>query len=135
MIYLNAPYALVEWDEDLRAARIEWRGFADGSEYREAHNKIIEALRAHNGSKMLADARGMRAVAPEDQGWLNNDWMPRTRLAGLKYSALVLPKSAVAQMSLQRIVTASPPRPADAESDHAYFDNVEDAKKWLRKWP
>jgi hypothetical protein len=133
MIYLNTPYALVEWDEDLRAVRIEWRGFADGSEYRETHNKILEVLKAHSGSKMLADARWMRAVAPEDQAWVQTDWVPRTRPAGLRYSALVVPKSAVAQLSLQRIVAGSPPPPTDGDS--AYFDNVEDAKKWLRKWP
>ena len=134
MIYLNTPYAMVEWDEDLRAVKIEWRGFADGSEYREAHNKILEALKAHNGSKMLADARGMRAVALEDQAWLNTDWMPRMRLAGLKYSALVHPTSAVAQMTLQRIVVSLLPHVAKMEGDFAHCDNIEDAKKWLRQW-
>lgn len=135
MIYLNTPYALVEWDEELCAVKIEWRGFADGSEYREAHNKVQEALKAHNGSKMLADARGMRAVTPEDQAWLNTDWMPRMKLTGLKYSAIIYPTSAVAQMSLQRIVTNLLPHAANKERDFAHFDNIEDAKSWLRQCP
>ena len=132
MIYLNKPYVLVQWDDDLKCAHIEWKGFADGAEYREAHDKIVEALTDHQGHKMLADTCAMKAVAPADQEWVNSDWLPRVWAAGLKYSAVILPKSAVAQMSLQRIVVKAKSGP---DPNSGYFDNVEAGKKWLRSMP
>jgi hypothetical protein len=135
MIYLNKPYVLIEWDEDLRCVKVEWRGFVDGREYRDALDVILQALTDHRGTKLLADARGMRAVTPEDQAWLNKDWVPRSVTAGLKHSAVVLPKSAVAQLSLQRIVSAGQSgvrTPPSMNEAGGYFDNLEDAKKWIR---
>lgn len=132
MIYLDTPYVFVEWDEDLKCVRIQWRGFAYGAEFRDAHEKVLEALRDHNGLKLLADARGMKAVSPEDHAWMNDNWLPRSKALGIMQSALVQPKSALGQMSLHRIVAGAASVLPLPPGETVHFDDMEAAEKWIR---
>ena len=132
MIYLDKPYALVKWDDALKCVRVDWKGYVDGAEHREVLETILVALTARKGTKLLADARGMRAVTPEDQAWLANEWVPRSNKAGLKHSAVIVPKSMVAKLSLQRMINRGVPVPGADATSAAYFDNEADAERWMR---
>jgi hypothetical protein len=133
MVYLDTPIAMVRWDPVNRFVHIEWRNFAYGDEYRLVHELILKALGDHTSAKVLADARQMRAAPQEDQEWLLKDWIPRAGKAGLKHMALVLPKSALGQMTLQRIVEGTTGSKRLVSNDGtSYFESVDDAKNWLK---
>jgi hypothetical protein len=136
MIYFDTSYAFVEWDEANRFVLLEWRDFAFGEGYRLALNKVIEALTNHGSTKLLADSRKMRAIPQEDQEWLMKDWVPRSQKAGLKHSAVVIPKTMLGQLSLKQLMKAgSGPNRYVSTDGASYFETVEDAKKWLRSLP
>ncbi|HLM71294.1 MAG TPA: STAS/SEC14 domain-containing protein [Polyangiaceae bacterium] len=136
MVYLDTPQALVAWDPVTRCVLVEWRDFAFGEEYRAVLNAILKALVDHKANKLLADSRKMKATPQEDQDWLMKDWVPRSAKAGLKHSAVVLPKSTLGQMTLQRLMQASTGSKRLVSSDGtSYFETIEDAKKWLKSLP
>ena len=136
MVYLDKPYALVTWDEATRCVILEWRDFAYGEEYRCAHNKVLEVLEQRRSSKLLGDARKMRATSQDDQQWLVEHWIPRSAKAGLKHLAIVLPKSVIGQMVLQQLSKMSTGDKRLISTDgSSYFETVDEAKKWLKSMP
>ena len=129
MVYLDTPQALVRWDEPTKTAFIEWRGFADGQDYRNALNTLLEVMTSRGTRKILADTRLSKVITPEDQVWVTTNWMPRAVQAGFKWSALIVPKSALGKMSIDRMVEKLGP---DNVVETKYFDDLEKARKWLR---
>jgi hypothetical protein len=128
MIVFECPGAIVTWDDSMKSAVVEFRGFVAGDELRTAALTVVKLLEAHRARKLLTDSREMRAVTQEDQQWLDVEWKGKVRAAGLAYDAVVLPKSAVAKMSLNAVVKKMPP----GEIEFAYFSTVEEARIWLR---
>jgi hypothetical protein len=135
VVYLDTPQALVEWDPAARCVHLEWRNFMFGEEYRTVLNTVLKALAAHKTGKLLADSRRMRAIPQEDQDWLMKDWVPRSVKAGLKHSAVVLPKSTLGQMSLQRLSLVGTGQKLVSTDGSSYFETLEEAKKWLKSFP
>lgn len=129
MIYLETSYVIVEWDDDNKIVRIVWRDFAEGETYRRPLEAAADLLASKSACRLLADTRKMAVVNPEDQAWVNNIWVPRVYRAGLKYTALLVPKSAVAKMSMDRMMTKAGP-PIGGET--RYFDDVAKAVQWLK---
>ncbi|MCK6588441.1 MAG: STAS/SEC14 domain-containing protein [Polyangiaceae bacterium] len=136
MVYLDTPYALVEWDSANRHVHIAWRDFAYGEEYRLVHETILKVVAERGSGKVLADARRMKAAPQEDQEWLMKDWIPRAGAGGLKHMAIVLPKTTLGQMTLQRLVEGTTGSKRLVSGDGtSYFESVEDARKWLKSIP
>lgn len=135
MVYLDTPHVLVQWDSSTRSVVLEWRDFAYGDEYRAALDKVVQALEENRSNKLLSDSRRMKAIPQDDQEWLIKDWVPRSTKAGLKHLAIVLPKSTLGQMTLQRLAQVGPDKRLVSSDGTSYFETIEDAKKWLRSLP
>ena len=45
----------------------------------------------------------MPVMSPEDQKWVQDVWMPRSLRVGMRYSAVVLPKSALSKLTLRHM--------------------------------
>lgn len=137
MLYLDSRFLKIEWDEDLRCVCTQYKdAYADGDEYRSALTEILDLITSKRASRLLGDGRLMRVVSSEDQAWVESSWLPRSIQGGLRHSALILPKSTLAKISVQRILTKY--RLSDSSSvdvTNAYFDSVEAAKQWLRTMP
>lgn len=54
---------------------------------------MLDAIKRQDADKVLTDTRGVNAHDPEDQQWMQTEWMPRAREVGLGYSAVVHPDS------------------------------------------
>lgn len=121
----------VQWDEVERCVQLRWKGFAQGDEYRTGMNKVLELLTARKASRWLIDAREMSVVTQTDQGWMMRDWRPRAIAAGLKKVAVVMPSSAIAQMSIHRMEN-NLKDPTDQVIATAYFPSTDEARAWLR---
>ena len=126
-VYLDMPYVSVSWVSGGRWVLVEWKAWANSSEYRTAHETVLIALRENHASKNLIDATNARVVADDDQRWLIENWMPRAEAAGRRSTAVVMPKSALGKTISENI--AKNPRPSLMKV--AYFQTVEDAAVWL----
>jgi hypothetical protein len=129
-IFFNRPgVAIVRWDAACKAAHIEWQGWADPAEFAAANDAVILALRQHGGTRVLGDGRNMRVIKQSDQEWVIRDWIPRILAAGLRRMAMVIPKSGLAMMNVQEILSRVP----GTKLDVAYFGTIEEARDWLSR--
>jgi len=127
MIYYQDPNITLEWDDLIGAVIWASVGIVKGDQYREANDKIIELLKEKSGRKYLSDLRKGTAVYPEDMEWAMTNWAPRATAAGLRWCAVVLPPSAVAHMQLKQVA-----RTSETGYEMRYFENMDEAKAWLR---
>jgi hypothetical protein len=137
MLYLDASFLRVEWDEGLKCILMDYKDvFAEGEEYREPLSKVLDLIEEKRCIRLLADGRKMKIITPEDQAWVEREWLPRSKRIGLRYSALILPKSVVSTMAINRIMerfTSSGGK--EVEIIRAYFDDIPSARAWLRSMP
>ena len=131
-IILETPKVLVAWDNDCRCVVISWKGpFVSGDEYRSILMRVLDLLEEKRASRLLSDSRNMPVMSPDDQKWLQDVWMPRSIKVGLRYSAVVAPKSALTKSTLRHIIDDS----GDVPRQRAFFPTVEEAKAWLKSIP
>ena len=129
-VYFDAPgVASVKWDEDGQLVLVEWKGWANATEFSELLDAEIAALRKHRGSRMLADCRRQKGLSAVDQDRANENWLPRALVAGLKRFAVVLPSSGLAAANLKERLGKV--RPGALEL--AYFATPEEARAWLSR--
>jgi hypothetical protein len=129
-VYFDAPgVASVKWDEDGQLVLVEWKGWANATEFSELLDAEIAALRRHRGSRMLADCRRQKGLSAVDQDRANENWLPRALVAGLKRFAVVLPSSGLAAANLKERLGKV--RPGALEL--AYFATPEEARAWLSR--
>ena len=127
-VYYDRPgVAFVNWDTISHAVHMEWQGWANSAEYREANDAIVTALMANRSSKLLGDSRNLKVIKKSDQDWSNQDWFPRVLAAGLKRMALVIPQSGLAKMNVDEILSKVPGTPLEV----AYFATLDEARGWL----
>ncbi len=128
-VYFNLPgVAIVKWDAASQAAHMEWQGWASPTEFKAANDALVQAITEHHSTKVLGDSRQIKVIQKTDQEWANRDWFPRILAAGLTRMALVLPKSGLAKMNIDDLVS----RVAD-RLDVAYFATLDDAREWLAR--
>jgi FAD/FMN-containing dehydrogenase len=125
--YVDAPYVSVRWIGSGQWVLVEWKAWANSSEYKAAHEAVIVALRENRGSRNLIDAREARVVSDDDQKWLIENWIPRAVAAGRIWTAVVMPTRALARTISENIDKRPSPNPAEVE----YFQSVEAAAAWL----
>jgi hypothetical protein len=127
-VYFNAPgVASVRWDDGGQLVLVEWKGWANSTEFAALLEAEIQALRQHHGSRLLADCRRQKVLNPADQDRANLEWLPRALAAGLKRFAVVVPSSGLAEVNLKDSLGKAPAGALDV----AYFRTVEEAREWL----
>jgi SpoIIAA-like len=127
--YFNVPgVAQVRWDPALKAAHMEWQGWADETEFRAANSAIVDAITDHHGSRALGDCRSMKVTKQSDQEWIDREWFPRVVAAGLTRMALVIPTSGLAKMNVEDMVARVP----NTTLQVGYFATLEEARIWLK---
>jgi hypothetical protein len=125
--YLDTPYVCVRFVGGGPWVLVEWKAWANSAEYRAAHETVLVALRENDASRNLIDATAARVVSNEDQEWLVENWIPRAVAAGRRWTAVVMPKSALARTISENIDK----RPRHNLTKVEYFDTVEEASAWL----
>ena len=102
-----------------------------GQALREGLTRGAEVLEAHRAQKWLSDDRNSSALHPEDRKWGDNVWFPRVVRAGWKYWALMLPKKAIGQMSMKRVVSFFYEHGITTKM----FSDPDEGMRWLRRQP
>lgn len=126
MVYFQQPYVEIGWDEANQAVMLVWKGFASLEKHQLVLNKVLELLEQKKGYKFLTDSRNMGAFNKEVEEWIMQDWLPRAKAAHLKVLAYIVPKSAIARVSLRGMEGRT------GIQSVAHFDNIEEAQSWLR---
>lgn len=120
------------FDAEIGVVRCEFKGFIEGEAFRRQLDAVLKTMVAQKVNKILWDCRRMKVLTPEDQAWIESDWTPRLiKVAKAKRSAVVVPKSVLAQMSVKRVIDKTEPHTRN-ELDTRHFDSIEAAEKWLR---
>ena len=128
MIYLDKRWITVRFDESIQAVVLEWKGYAEGEEYRSGFHAGVELMQQKKACRWLGDCRLLGPITQADQLWMNQVWHPHAAAAGMRWVALVSPKAAVARLSLKYIVT----KVNNTELVFNHFDDIESARAWLR---
>jgi hypothetical protein len=128
VVFTRPGVVVVKWDSVSKSVCIEWQGWADPTEFAEANEAGLRALREHHTSRWLADLRNLKAIQQSDQDWITMDWFPRMLAAGLTRMALVNAKSGLAMMNIRDILARVP---SSIKLDVEYFATVEEARRWL----
>lgn len=126
MVYATFPFADIWWDYEDEFVEFQARDATDAAELRAGLDKGLELLRARAATRWLADIQRLGAISAEDQDWLANDWFLRARALGLQFLAIIPPDSAVAAMSLKRVMGR-----VDGIAT-AYVGSPDTAREWLR---
>lgn len=116
-------------DLEKEVFKVVWHddGTLVASQYKEhlLHAKTI--VLAHRPTKNLSDARTFRlAISPELQTWIAENIFQKKGEEIIKQYAFVIPQSIFAQISVEQMMEES-----DREDFTRYFDNMQDAEKWL----
>lgn len=131
-VVVQTPNVSVVWDKGAKCVRIAWQGsFESGAEYRQLLMRLLDIIVEKRGCRLLFDMRNMPVVTPEDQAWVQREWMPRSLEVGLKYSAVVMPKAAISRLTLRHIAKDA----SHIDRQRAYFETLEEAREWLKSMP
>jgi hypothetical protein len=125
MVYFEAPYLTITWDEANKCVIVVWRGFFSSENMRSGAEKALELVKAKGAKKYLTDTSESRVVTPADQNWIAADWRPRAIEAGLTKMATVIPTDLIAQMAMNRLKTIM------NGVETGYFGSLEEAKSWM----
>ena len=126
-VYADKPYVSIRWVSDAGWVLVEWKEWADSSEYRAAHETVLMAIRENHASKNLIDATHAKVVSDSDQKWLIENWIPRAVAAGRRNTAIVMPRSALGRTISENIDKKTLANLTRVE----YFDTTADAAAWL----
>ncbi len=125
--YYESPIATIEWLDDIKCVLTIWKGFSKGEQQRQIAEKALSLAISKKTHKWLADAKELGMLTPEDQTWWEKVMLPKMARNGIRYNIVVMPKSALAGISIKTVVT----RLGNIELVSQYFDDVNEAKSWL----
>jgi len=123
----NNPICSIKLDRDARCIFIEWKQYATSAQLRFIHEHIIDLLIRHQITKVLGDDTALPTIHPDDQKWIVENWLPRAKAAGLKTAASKMPATHFGKIAVESIQLFVMPRILIRA-----FDNIEDARNWLR---
>ena len=126
-VYLDTPYVLVRWDPNGPWVYVKWKAWANSSEYRAVQEMVLQAFRENHASRNLVDSTDRRVFSDDDQKWLVENWMPRAAAAGRRWTAIVMPTSALGRTIAENVDDYGRSNLFTIE----HFETVEDAAAWL----
>lgn len=117
----------MSWDAPSHAGLMRIYGYVEGDALRVPCNKWLDLMIAKRSSRLITDSRDMKALAQQDQQWIDEEWRPRAQAAGLRRNAILVPKSAVAKLTVTTVVKKFD------EVQFGYFSELDEARRWLNQ--
>lgn len=128
-LYFETDYVKISWDSELQAVFSEWHGYSGGGagKVQTGYAKICELADQHKSKKWLSDVRKLKVIDPADQDWVTHIGHNSMVKAGIRYVGIVVPQSAIASSSLNRVLN----RVGDVDLEFTNHATLEEAKAWL----
>lgn len=116
-------------EPSLNAVVMEWDGYSTSDQFKEGTELMLNTLVQNQTYKVLADIKDMVLIGMEDQKWLEKDFLPRAINFGFKAIAIITPDHYFNKVAVESISYK-----VDKEKlTLCFFDNIEEAKEWIRK--
>ena len=128
MIHYENPVVRIHWDSEIHGVWAEWLRFAANNDFREPLMEGYNLLVEKKSKRWIADTRSLGPMTPEDQDWLNSFWFPQMIKGGLRAMAIMVPRKVVTQLSVKRVMSKIDGK----DLATSYFDDLEDARRWLK---
>jgi hypothetical protein len=124
------PYLVIIWDEETRSVISQWRGGHIGRNIKEGLNSALEEYKKRlPGAQWIGDTTDIGVIGLEEQTWIDKEWFPAFLATEVQYMAVIQPKSAVAKLMVDQIVSKVP------GTRLTIFNCVtlEEARKWMKE--
>ena len=120
----------IYFDQEIDSVVMEWDGYATSAQFKEGTELMLNTLIQNNSFKVLADIKDMVMIGMEDQRWLESHFLPRAIKFGFKAIAIIKPDN-----YFNKIAVESVSYKVDKDKLAInFFDNIEEAKDWLKKF-
>ena len=106
-----------------------WWGYTPGEKFRKLLDVIIDCLEKKKASGLILDAREHKGLGPDSQKLAAERHGEYAKTYGQLNQAIVVPKDVFSKFSVTNYSTKFDPNAPVASK---YFDNLEDAAKWLK---
>jgi len=121
-VRLFPEYKCLEW---------EWKEPTTKDKMKKFLDKIYTLFKKNNCDKITNIMQKMGVLPPDLMAFVNTDWMPRMIQAGLKYVSLVVPKSAAADYTVEKLKDNLEDQRSQSGVEEATFTTVEEARGWI----
>jgi len=101
----------------------------DSQRFRAMMMKVLDCIKEKRARKVLADLAALSALPPDDLIWAETAWFPECLKSGLKTTAVVMPKSLSAHMSLDKMTERIDVKLVTRK----FFSDLQTAREWLIK--
>jgi hypothetical protein len=115
------------YDEKLQAIVMEWNGYFTSEQFRLGTEFMLQMIRQHSATKVLALIQNMTLIGMEDQQWLEKEFLPRAIEAGFKACALLKPKNYFNKVAVENITYKIDQQKLRVNM----FETEEQARNWL----
>lgn len=124
-------YAMVSFMESIPCIKVKLNGVPQSSDhYQYVHNKLLEFVSEESknyfGLHLLTDSSQAGLVLDEDMAYYKTNVAPALEKAGVRFHAIVLPKSLIARLMINQIALST------KKLKVAYFNSLVGASKWLK---
>lgn len=131
-VFYQDEYAAIELDDSIPCVKLTLNGVPRHSEHYELVQKkrlelMHQEIRNYPKLHMLTDSRTAGPVLEEDVAHFKNQVLPEMEKAGIRYLAIVMPKSKFTQLTI-RDMTDQPP-----VMNIRLFESMREARHWLKK--
>ena len=126
---LGKVYLTIEVNEAERWIFTDWQGYLTADNIKEGAKAYVAALAKAGFSKVLNDTRSVRGPWDHSMDWVINDWAPSAARAGLRHFALISTPETLADGSAANFYAQLKAFRGEV------FDNLADARDWLRQCP
>lgn len=127
MLFYEAPYIKIFWDEEHRCVHTEWHGFVKSEDVQNGLTRALDLAKKKKAQCYLGDLHDMHVYTDENKEWIGKNFYPQFADIGIKRLAFVKPIMIAARLSLERLLTKFPVIGVEV----SFFDDVEAASRWL----
>lgn len=114
--------------ETARGAYIyaQWFGVQSVETVKEGCNKMLDIMKETPCTKLLNSNKEVIGSWDMAIDWVQHEWAPKMRAAGMQYIAQVIPTSIYATLTIESLI-----QKIDNDFEIRTFDEIEDAEAWL----
>lgn len=119
----------VYYDEDNKVVVLIYGGFLTLEEFKDISLRGLQLRKSKSSNVQLAFVDDMKVLSLEIQEWIKKEWVSEAVEGGLKHIGFLVPKSAVAKMSMKSVN-----KEAEEESpiNIQYFSNKDEIFTWVK---
>ena len=145
MAPLYLPHSTVDYNHRIQSVWIKWTAHIYGNDFRETLEEGLKLLIYNKGHRWIEDQNVAVTIDGNDSHWYKNVWLQDAINKGLKFMAIVIPKSAISRLRAQKLYLLSKEgtdvdlaqeitltKNIDGKLLIQYFDSTQSAEEWIQ---